>query len=165
MFSMIPWKEYARAMPVRYGGALMPFGSFPAIMKRMRNEFDGLFGRFYGEMPFPIPEVPGTWPWEVTAVDEPTEIVVKAEAPGFEAGDFEVEIRGKELILRAAKKAETKEEGKYTEVLERKCYESVTLPPGVIPEKIEAKYINGVLRVTVPKTEAGKGRKIAVTAH
>jgi HSP20 family protein len=162
MFSIVPWKEYARAMPVRYGRA---FGSFPAIMKRMRNEFDEMIGRIYGEIPFPVPEVPGTWPWEVTVADKPNEIVIKAEAPGFEAGDFEVEIRGNELILRAAKKTEAKEEGKFTELFERKCYESVTLPPGVVVEKIEAKYVNGVLTVTVPKTEAGKGRKVVVTAQ
>jgi HSP20 family protein len=165
MFSMIPWKTYVRNVPVGYAGAFVPFGSLPSAMKRMHNEFEELFNRFYGELPLPVPEFPGVWPWEVTAEDKPSEIVVKAEAPGFEAGDFEVEVRGNELILRAAKKSETKKEGKYNELLERKCYESVTLPPGTIPEKIEAKYVNGVLRVTIPKTEAGKGRKVVVTAH
>jgi HSP20 family protein len=80
----------------------------------------------------------------------------------FEIGDFEVEVRGNELILRAAKKAETKEEGKYHEVVERKCYESVTLPSGIDPDKVEAKYHNGVLTVTIPKTEESKVRKVVV---
>jgi HSP20 family protein len=160
MFSVIPWKKYLRNTPVGYRNAIVPFGNFPAIMKRMQNEFDELFNCFYGEFPFPVPEICAGWPWQVTTYDKPTEIVVKAEAPGFEIGDFEVEVRGNELIVRAAKKV--KEEGKPREILERKCYESVTLPPGVNLDKIEAKYHNGVLMVTIPKTEEGKGRKVAV---
>jgi len=162
MFSMIPWKSSPFKVPVGEGGALTPFGSFPKIMKRMRNEFEELFNRFYDELPFPVPEPPGAWPWGLTALDKPNEIVITAEAPGFEVGDFEVQVRGNELILHAAKKAETNEEGKYHEVRERKCYESVTLPPGVNTEKVEAKYHNGVLTITVPKTAEGKGRKVVI---
>jgi HSP20 family protein len=85
-----------------------------------------------------------------------------AEAPGFEAGDFEVEVRGKELILHAAKKAETREEGECHAVQADACYESMALPAGIDAEKVEAKYHNGVLTVTFPKTEEGKGRKVVV---
>ena len=162
MFNIVPWKTKPTGVTVGEGGALTPFGSFPAILKRMRNEFDELFGRFYGELPFSVPEPSTAWPWELTALDKPNEIVVKAEAPGFEVGDFEVLVRGNELVLHAAKKAETKEEGKYHVVRERKCYESVTLPPGVNTEKVEAKYHNGVLTITVPKTEESKGRKVVI---
>jgi HSP20 family protein len=164
MFSIIPWKTKP-GVPVGYGGVLPPFGSFPAIMKRMRNEFDEIFDRFYGRLPFPVPETPTGWPWELTVDDKPTEIVIKAEAPGFEAGDFEVQVRGNELILHAAKKTETKEEGRYQEVRGQKCYEAVTLPPGINAEKVEAKYHNGVLTVTLPKTEEGKGKKVVIKAH
>jgi HSP20 family protein len=159
---MIPWKMYLRNMPVGYRNAFVPFGNFPAILKRMQNEFDELFNRFSGEFPFPVPETSAGWPWEVTTEDKPTEIVVKAEAPGFEIGDFEVEVRDNELVIRAVKKAETKEEGMYRKVVDQKCYESVTLPPGVNLDKIDAKYHNGVLMVTIPKTEEGKSRKVAV---
>jgi HSP20 family protein len=162
MFSVIPWKKYLLNMPVGYRSPFMPLGNVPAMMKRMQNEFDELFTRFYGELPFPVSAITAGWPWEFTTEDKPTEIVIKAEAPGFEVGDFEIEVRGSELIVRAAKKAETKEGGKYREVVERKCYESVTLPPGINPDKIEAKYQNGVLTVAIPKTDEGKGRKVAV---
>jgi HSP20 family protein len=162
MFSIIPWKKKPKEAAAGDGGMLMPYGNFPAVLKRMRNEFDEIFHRFYGGLPFPVPEPPSGWPWGFTVEDEPNAVVVKAEAPGFEVGDFEVEVRGKDLILHAAKKAETKEEGKYHEVTERTCYESMTLPPGIDTEKVEAKYHNGVLTVTFPKTEEGKGRKVVV---
>jgi HSP20 family protein len=142
---------------------LTPFGNFPAILKRMRNDFDEIFSRFYGEMPLSVPETPTGWPWGLTVLDNPNEIVVKAEAPGFEAGDFDVQVRDNELILHAGKKIESKEEGKYHEVREQKCHQSVTLPAGINTEKVEAKYHNGVLTISLPKTEAGKGRKVAIT--
>jgi HSP20 family protein len=162
MFSIIPRKNKLRETAAGDGGTLMPYGNFPALLKRMRNEFGEIFHRFYGGLPFPIPEPPARWPWSFTVEDEPNEIIVKAEAPGFEASDFEVQVRGKELILHAAKKAETKEKGKFHEVSEHECYESVTLPPGINTDKVEAKYHNGVLTITFPKTEQGKGRKVAI---
>jgi HSP20 family protein len=38
----------------------------------------------------------------------------------------------------------------------------VTLPPGIDRNKVEAKYHNGVLTVTLPKTAEGKAKRITV---
>jgi HSP20 family protein len=38
----------------------------------------------------------------------------------------------------------------------------VTLPAGVDKDKVEAKYHNGILTVTMPKTAQGKAKRIAV---
>jgi HSP20 family protein len=162
MFGITPRKMRSR-VPVAYVGAMTPFGAFPAILKRMRNDFDEIVSRFYGDLPFPVSVIPTGWPWEVTVQDKPNEIVVEAEAPGFEAGDFDVQVRDHELILDAAKKSKTKKEGKYHEVHEQKYHESVTLPRGIDTEKVEAKYHNGVLTISFPKTEKVKGRKVAIT--
>jgi len=40
--------------------------------------------------------------------DKDNEVIVRAEAPGFEAGDFEVQFLDGQLTLRAVRKAETK---------------------------------------------------------
>ena len=88
---------------------------------------------------------------------------MQAEAPGFEAGDFDVQVSDNQLVLRAAKKVETKDkEGKTSEYREQECYESVTLPPGIDRGKVEAKYHNGVLTMTFPKTAEGKARRVPV---
>jgi HSP20 family protein len=162
MFNVVPWKNKATKVLAGDGHTLTPHGNFPAALKRMRNEFEEIFNRFYRGLPFPTSEVPAGWPWGLTVEDEPNEIVVKAEAPGFEPGDFQVNVRGNELILRAAKKGETKKKGKYHETWERECYQSVTLPAGIKTERVEAKYHNGLLTIAFPKTEEGKGHKIAV---
>lgn len=92
--------------------------------------------------------------------------MVRAEAPGFEPGDFDVQVRGNQLILRASKKTETKgKEGNVEEYQEQQCYESATLPPGIDENQITAGYRSGVLTVTLPKTETGKGKKVPVKAR
>ena len=95
--------------------------------------------------------------------DQEDAIVVEAEAPGFEPGDFDVQVSDNRLVLHAANKVETKaKEGTATEYSEQECYESVTLPAGIDRDKVEANYHNGVLTVTIPKTADGKARHVPV---
>ena len=48
------------------------------------------------------------------------------------------------------------------EYREQECYESVALPSGIETEKVAAKYHNGVLTVTLPKSAESKAKRIAV---
>jgi HSP20 family protein len=145
------------------GGVLAPYREFPFFLSRMRDEFDRVFDRIAQRWPS-LSEGNG-WHWGLDVGDEDDAVVVEAEAPGFEAGDFDVQVTDNRLVLRASKKVETKgKEGKVQEYREQECYESVTLPPGIDKDKVGAKYHNGVLTVTVPKTAAGKAKRIAVKA-
>ena len=160
MAGLIPWRKW-KGEPGGNGGALAPVHGFPALMRRMQSEFDELFDRFARNWPVTLEDFGKGWRWGLDVEDKDDSVVVKAEAPGFEAGDFDVRVSGDRLILRAARKTETKEkEGEYREECE--CYESMTLPPGIDKEKIDARYHSGVLTVTIPKTKEGKGKKIAV---
>ncbi len=159
MAGLIPSRK--KAEPVGNGGALAPLRDFPTLMRRMQSEFDELFGRLAREWPISWEGFGRGWRWGLDVEDKEDRVIIRAEAPGFEAGDFDLRISGDCLILRAARKAETKEkEGAYREQYE--CYESMTLPGGIDKDKIEAGYLNGVLTVTIPKTKEGKGKKIAV---
>jgi HSP20 family protein len=101
------------------------------------------------------------WRWGLDVEDKEDCFILRAEAPGFEAGDFYVRVSGDRLILRASRKAETKEkEAEHREEIE--CYESMTLPSGIDNDRIDARYHSGVLTVTIPKTKEGQGKKIAV---
>jgi HSP20 family protein len=140
------------------------YGEFPFFLSRMREEFDRILDRFAHAWPSG-PEYAGhVWRWELDLRDEKDAVIVRAEAPGFEANDFDLQVTEDRLVLRATKKQETKgKEGKTQEYQEQEYYQSVTLPPGVDKDRVEAKYHNGVLTVTIPKTAEGKGRKITVT--
>jgi HSP20 family protein len=142
------------------GGALAPSREFPFFLSRMRDEFDRMLERICRQ--WPSPWGGDGWRWGMEVRDEDNAIVIQAEAPGFEAGDFDIQVSDNRLVLRASKKVETKEEGKTREYREQACYESVTLPPGINRDKVEATYHNGVLIVTLPKTPEAKAKRVPV---
>jgi HSP20 family protein len=144
--------------------ALTPFRDFPFFLSSMRDDFDRLFDSFSREWPS-LAELGGGngWRWGMEVEDQDDAVVVRAEAPGFEPGDFDLQVRGNQLVLRASKKMEKEEKERgYREEERRECYESVTLPPGINADKIDAKYHNGVLTVTMPKTPEAKPKRISV---
>lgn len=161
MATQVAPKPQSKQEPVTRGGALTTNGGFPFFLSRMRDEFDKVFDRFFQGMPT-FWEGNG-WRWGLEVDDQENAVVVRAEAPGFEIGDFDIQVTDNKLILKGAKKVETKnEKEKSHEYREQECYESVTLPPGIDKDKIEAKYLNGVLTVTLPKTAEGKAKKVTV---
>jgi len=160
MAGLIPWK-HKKAEPAGNGGALVPIRDFPSLMRRMQSEFDELFDRFGREWPISLEDFGRAWRWGLDVEDKEDCFIIRAEAPGFEAGDFDLRVSGDRFIVRASRKAETTEKkGEHRE--EYECYESMALPPGIDKDKIDARYHNGVLTVTIPKTKEGRGKKIAV---
>jgi HSP20 family protein len=142
----------------RRGGAMAPYREFPFMLNRMRDEFD----RFWDRMTRGMSMWEGDrWRWGLDVEDEDGTVTVRAEAPGFEAGDFDIQVHDDRLVLRACHKAESKE-GKGREYHEQECYESVALPAGIDKDKVEAKYNNGILTITLPKTAQAKAKRITV---
>jgi HSP20 family protein len=151
MLDLIPWRrERTRAVEPRRGE--------PFLM--LRRELDDLFDRMFGSLIPTEDWETAHWGLELTPTDK--EFVVRAEAPGFEAGDFEVHVTGDVLHIRAERKAkdEKKEEGTFTRSTRLERW--VTLPAGTDPEKVEATYRNGVLEIHLPRTPEAVGRKIEV---
>ena len=85
------------------------------------------------------------------------------KAPGFEPNDFNVEIVGDNLVLKAERKEEEKGGDGYRSRQES-FYRTLALPHGVDADKIEARYHNGVLEVHIPKGQEAKGKRIEVKA-
>lgn len=158
MSTMTEHKKEEREM----GGMMEPyFGLGLPTLSRLRREFDDLWNRFFTELPALWKAERHDLRWGFEVEDEPEAYVVKAEAPGFEVEDFNIELRGEQLVLRA-KKSEEKKEKEGESFTSSEFYHAMTLPPYVDTERIEASYKNGVLTVMLPKTAEGKGRKIPV---
>jgi HSP20 family protein len=133
----------------------------PTLMRRMRNEFDELFERFAGRMPGSWMGRENEWRWGLDVEDMEDRLVIRAEAPGFEPGDFDIQVGDNQLTLKASRKTETKgKEGESHEQCE--CFETLTLPSGIDKDKIEANYRNGVLLLTIPKTKDAHTKRITV---
>ena len=153
-------KDQTEAPATELARGLWPEFGLPSL-NRLRHEFDDLWNKFYKE-------VPALWNAERTdlrgsfdVADQPDAYVMTAEEPGFDASDFNVELRGDRLILQATKSKEEKSKEKES-FTSTEFYRSMTIPEFVAAGKIDAAYNKGILTVTLPKTAEGKGRKIAV---
>jgi len=154
MFGLMPWRKE------RPASTLVPEASPLTLMR----EFAPLFDRFFGRMPLDLPEMfeyPVVWGLKWDETDK--EVIVRAEAPGFELADFEVVVTGDVLMIAATHKAiKDKEEKKAKEERLTELKRYVTLPPGVDAARIEAFYRNGILEIHLPKTPEACGRRIEV---
>jgi len=156
MSSLIPWKRRSDE-----GGSSALAERPRNMLSQMRRELDTLFDRFFSGWPT---LAGGDWPmtgWGFDVDDTGKEIVVHAEAPGFEPDDFNVEIVGDNLVLKAEHKEE-EESGNGYHFRQERLYRTVALPHGVEADKIDARYHNGVLEVHVPKGEEAQGKRITV---
>ena len=95
-------------------------------------------------------------------------VVLTAELPGMAEGDIDVEVKNGVLTLKGEKKHEYEDNRDEVQIMERRygqVQRSLRLPEGVEPEKISAKFENGVLTVTMPKKPEAtpQARKIAIT--
>jgi HSP20 family protein len=101
----------------------------------------------------------------VDVYEEKDEIVVKAELPGMEKNDVEVNISDSELTLKGEKKKEEKIEEEDYFRCERSYgsfVRSVELPTDVQADKVKASFKNGILEVRLPKTEEAKTKEIKI---
>jgi HSP20 family protein len=98
-------------------------------------------------------------------VVEKDNVVVKADLPGLTKDDVTVTLQDGYLAIRGEKKQETeKKEANYflSERVHGSFTRSIELPSAVDAQKIEARFKDGVLTVTLPKAEEAKPKQIAV---
>jgi HSP20 family protein len=134
----------------------------PGPLSRLRGEFDRLFDDFFQGWPS-LDAFSGEHDrWGLEVQDRDDAIVLRADAPGFQPGDFDIQIRGNKLVLSASESEETDDDDKGYRWQKREFYRSMPLPAEIDVDKIDAQYHNGVLTMTLPKTEPSKGRKIEI---
>jgi HSP20 family protein len=146
-------------MPGARGGFMSRSSAWP--LTRLRTEFDRLFDDFFRGWGVPgIPEE-SQMGWGFDVEDQPDKVIVRAEAPGFEPNEFDLQVQDNQLVLCACASDEKKEEG-GRQWRRQELYRSIPLPSGIDAERVDAQYKNGILTVTMPKTEQSKSRKIEV---
>jgi HSP20 family protein len=161
MFSLIPWEKKSQG---GQNGAALETVKHP--LQRMERDFDLLFDRLTSDL--------NGWStsnffgrqhgWGLDVYDRSDEVIVRAEAPGFEPDEIDVQLSGNCLCISAERrKDEVGDDGS------RHVYGSfrrmVTVPQGIEADKIEASYRNGVLEVHLPKGEEAKGKRIPIKPY
>ncbi|MGW0465505.1 Hsp20/alpha crystallin family protein [Streptomyces sp. NPDC003027] len=99
----------------------------------------------------------GAWMPMAEERDDESSYTVKVELPGFSPENINLEVEGDELVISG----EVAEEhtGKVLSRRTGKFMYRTTLPPGADSEQCDADFENGVLTVTVPKTQQRAGRR------
>jgi HSP20 family protein len=106
---------------------------------------------------------------EANVIENDTNYQVELAAPGLKRDDFNVDVDNGVLTISAEKKQSSEEQGKNFRRQEFSLdsfSRSFYLPENLKDEKIDAKYENGVLKVTLPKKESAKklpAKKIKVS--
>ncbi|MCB1023734.1 MAG: Hsp20/alpha crystallin family protein [Acidobacteria bacterium] len=107
----------------------------------------------------------GGWAPSVDIYESEGEIVLEAELPGMKREDFELSIENNVITLKGERRFEKNDEGDNYHRVER-AYGSFTrsfsLPRTVSAEHTSADFKNGILRVSLPKKEEAKARKIEI---
>ncbi len=140
-----------------------PWTTLPTLQDRINRLFDDAFPTRTagGEDELSLLD----WRPSVDTYEEGDNIVIKAELPGVKKEDVSIDVKNNVLTLKGERKHEENidEQNYYRrESAYGKFQRSFTLPDAVDPNKIEASYKDGVLKVTVPKTEESKTRKIEI---
>jgi HSP20 family protein len=105
------------------------------------------------------------WTPAFDVYEEKDNYVVKAELPGMKREEINVSIQGGELVISGERKGESKEQGTEVYRAERyfgKFQRSVSLPTTLSAKDVRADYKDGVLTVTLPKSEEAKPKQIEV---
>src|SRR6266852_564157 len=108
-----------------------------------------------------------TRPWApaVDILETDNELVLKADIPGVDPKDVDIQLENGTLTLKGERKFEREENNKGFHRLERSYGSFVryfTVPETVESENVRAVFNNGVLTVTLPKKEVAKPKAIKV---
>ena len=93
------------------------------------------------------------------------DVTIAAELPGVNPGKVDISVIGDTLTISGSREVETLKEGESYHRQERdfgRISRTIQLPFHVEADKVEAKYARGILKITLPRAEADKPRKIAV---
>lgn len=152
--SLIRWRE-ARDLP-----------AFPSDVLNMQREINKMFDSFFrSALPDESPLIAGTWSPATDIVEHDDNFVVNVELPGMRKEDVKITMQDNTLMIRGEKKEERESKGSSYHRVERSYgsfQRSFALPSTVKAESIEAAFKDGILTVSLPKSEEAKPKQIDV---
>jgi len=135
-------------------------------MGALRDEMDDVFRRFWPDMEWDGNG--GLAQLSAPALDiseTESQIEVKMDVPGMKPEELNIEVTGDLLRISGEHKEEKEEKNRQYHRVERRSgsfERSVRMPCAVKDKEVDAQYRDGVLTVTLAKTEEAKTHKIPV---
>ncbi len=139
-----------------------PRGNAGGLQNQMSRLFDDFFAPMAGRDEALYPR---NWNPAADVYEEDAHYVIKAEVPGVDKNDIEIDVENNILVIKGERKQdkEVKEENFYRrERLFGAFQRSFALPDGVATDEIKADHKDGVIKITIPKPKSRQPRKITV---
>lgn len=141
-----------------------PFRDLVTVQDEMNRFFENFLGRPLARTEW----IEDAWSPSVDISETKDNLIIKAEIPGMKKDDIEISIHDSILTLKGEKKQEKEEKDINYHRIERSYgsfYRSFTLPTSVKADKVKATYKEGVLNITLPKTEEDKPKEIPINVE
>jgi len=133
------------------------------VLDEFQNRFNSLFDDFWKNDEDHLVSVQFAPKMDITEDDK--QIIVKADLPGLEQKDIDIQIHNGILTVKGERRVENEKKDNKHHIHEV-CYgsfqRSIQLPEGVKENSIQANYKNGVLILNIPKDEAKAPKQIKV---
>ena len=139
-----------------------PFRELRSLQDEMTRLFTGVVPASFNREEM----THGAWAPSVDIFEDKDRLILEAELPGMSRDDFEISVENNVITLSGERKFEKKTEGDNYHRVERSYgsfTRSFTLPQTVTADGATADFDNGVLRVSLPKREETKARRIEIT--
>jgi HSP20 family protein len=140
-----------------------PFREIDTIRQQINHLLDEwMHGQGHESL---FPKLNATWTPAVELTETDTDIILKAEVPGIEAKDLDVEVSTDVVAIAGEYQQEKQEQDKSfirSEFRYGQFQRIVPLPVPVKNEQVKADFKNGVLTLTLPKVEAAKRNVVKV---
>ena len=136
-------------------------------LETIQTEMNRLFNTFFEAPQSANGRSTRRWIPAMDLVETDEDFVLRADLPGLNEQDVNIELEDNVLTLSGQRKAEHEERGEGYYRVERASgafSRSLTLPDGVEPDRVQASFDRGVLEVRIPKPERRKPRKVTISA-
>jgi HSP20 family protein len=147
MRSLVPWNQYQE-------------------LTSWHRDIDDLFRRFFSGEREESDQLSVTgWMPAMEVFEREGQYVIRADVPGIDPKEVEVSVLDDALTIKGERKKshEVKEkESYYSETAYGRFERRLALPKGIDPEKITARFENGVLEVSVALPQTATGKKVPI---
>jgi HSP20 family protein len=130
-------------------------------LETLRRQMDRLFDETIG-----LTEAKQTtWMPAIEILDAGDNLIVKAQLPGIEAKDLDIQVTREAVSLSGERRFERQEENKgffRSELRYGQFQRLIPLPTPVQNDKVQAEYKDGILHLTLPKTVEALNRVVKV---
>ena len=155
MSSMLPWRH-------RKGEGELSLSS-------LRDEMNRLYDQLWrGDFGLEQLRDWGKFSPALDVVEDDNAVTIRVDVPGLDPKEIDISIAGQNLTIKGEKVEETEDKGKNAYRSERRYgafSRTVALPANVNADKIQAECTNGVLKITLPKVESEKPKRIKIKSE